>query len=53
MAEFLEACKSGDLEKIRALKAEGVDVQSSDSDGLNGLHLAALLGQWKLIKPLL
>ena len=53
MAEFLNACANGDVEKLQDFKTSGFDMQTCDSEGLNGLHLAIVNGNWKTLQFLL
>ena len=38
---LVEAARAGDLEQVRALIADGVDVSAADADGATALHWAA------------
>ena len=53
MAEFLNACITGDVEKLQDFKTSGFDMQTYDAEGLNGLHLAIVNGNWKILQFLL
>ena len=44
---LVDAVKQGDLEAVRVLLAEQVDVNAPEVDGTTALHWAANLGMWK------
>ena len=52
--EFLEACKSGNLENVKStlekLKIEGNDVNAQDAEGRSGLWLAASKGHLSVLE---
>eukprot|EP00878_Enallax_costatus_P040551 GHUV01046859.1.p1 GENE.GHUV01046859.1~~GHUV01046859.1.p1 ORF type:complete len:405 (+),score=62.50 GHUV01046859.1:907-2121(+) len=51
--EFLNACSSGNLERIRVMLQQGCDVNCADYDGRTGLMLAAAAGSIPAVKMLL
>uniref|UniRef100_A0A8D8VL02 Ankyrin-2 n=2 Tax=Cacopsylla melanoneura TaxID=428564 RepID=A0A8D8VL02_9HEMI len=50
---FLRAARAGHLEKLRELLESGVDINTSNANGLNALHLAAKDGHTTVVKALL
>lgn len=48
-----DAAKTGDIETIRALIAEAVDVSSAQGDGMTALHWAALNGDAQIAQLLI
>uniref|UniRef100_A0A914IDY5 glutaminase n=1 Tax=Globodera rostochiensis TaxID=31243 RepID=A0A914IDY5_GLORO len=53
VVNLLYACKNGDLETVRRLYLQGVNLNISDYDGRTALHLAACEGHALLLKFLL
>lgn len=50
---LLEAAREGDLERVRALLAQGADTAAVDQDSYTALHLAAEDGHTEIIECLL
>ncbi len=48
-----DAAMAGDLEVVRALLQQGVDVNAAQGDGMTGLHWTALYGDVEMAKMLL
>merc|ERR1719367_2692005 len=51
--KLLEAATSGDLEKVKALVANGADIQASDSGGNSPLHRACWKGKNDVVRFLI
>ena len=51
--EFWKAAKGGDVEKVKALLAEGVDVNARNPYGATAMSFAADKGQLEVIKVLI
>jgi len=51
--ELLNACKDGDLEKVKQLLEEGADVNVKDEKGRTALMFASWYGHKKVVKQLL
>lgn len=49
-APFLEAARLGDLEKIKLLQQQGVDVQVRNKQGETALHVSARYGHEEVVK---
>ncbi|XP_023315174.1 ankyrin-2-like isoform X2 [Trichogramma pretiosum] len=50
---FLRAARAGQLEKVLEYLDSGVDINTSNANGLNALHLAAKDGHLEIVKELL
>ncbi|XP_058801309.1 titin homolog isoform X2 [Phymastichus coffea] len=50
---FLRAARAGQLEKVLEYLDSGVDINSSNANGLNALHLAAKDGHFEIVQELL
>lgn len=50
---LLEAARDGDLDRVRALLADGVEIEVAGEDGLRPLHYAANGGHTEVVKELL
>ncbi|XP_033226769.1 ankyrin-3-like isoform X10 [Belonocnema kinseyi] len=50
---FLRAARAGELEKVLEFLESGVDINASNANGLNALHLAAKDGHMEIVKELL
>ncbi|KAL0125581.1 hypothetical protein PUN28_004590 [Cardiocondyla obscurior] len=50
---FLRAARAGQLEKILEYLESGVDINTSNANGLNALHLAAKDGHLEIVRELL
>jgi ankyrin repeat protein len=48
-----EAAQAGDIEKVKALLVQGIDVNGKDSRGLTLLHVASLSGHEELVRFLI
>ncbi|XP_043478904.1 ankyrin-2-like isoform X4 [Leptopilina heterotoma] len=51
--EFLRAARAGELEKVLEFLESGVDINTSNANGLNALHLASKDGHIEIVKELL
>jgi len=47
---LIDACHRGDLERVKQLVAEGVDVNQGDYDRRTPMHLAAADGNLEVVK---
>jgi ankyrin repeat protein len=52
-SQLLEACATGNLEKLTQLQLQEIDVQCFNDEGCNGLHLAIANGHWSIVWYLL
>ncbi len=52
-APLVEAARAGDMAKVKALLADGADVNSASGDGMTALHWASHLGDTALVALLL
>ncbi|XP_034933844.1 uncharacterized protein [Chelonus insularis] len=50
---FLRAARAGQLEKVLEFLESGVDINASNANGLNALHLAAKDGHLEIVRELL
>ncbi|XP_057337086.1 ankyrin-3-like isoform X14 [Microplitis mediator] len=50
---FLRAARAGQLEKVLEFLESGVDINASNANGLNALHLAAKDGHSEIVRELL
>ncbi|XP_015589451.1 ankyrin-3 isoform X7 [Cephus cinctus] len=50
---FLRAARAGQLEKVLEYLESGVDINASNANGLNALHLAAKDGHLEIVRELL
>ncbi|KAL1117549.1 hypothetical protein AAG570_003864, partial [Ranatra chinensis] len=50
---FLRAARAGQLDKVLLLIEQGVDINTSNANGLNALHLAAKDGHVEIVQELL
>ncbi|XP_044010733.1 ankyrin-3-like isoform X13 [Aphidius gifuensis] len=50
---FLRAARAGQLEKVLEFLETGVDINASNANGLNALHLAAKDGHLEIVRELL
>ncbi|XP_036146496.1 ankyrin-3 isoform X15 [Monomorium pharaonis] len=50
---FLRAARAGQLEKVLEYLESGVDINASNANGLNALHLAAKDGHLEIVRKLL
>ncbi|KAF1757176.1 hypothetical protein GCK72_013631 [Caenorhabditis remanei] len=52
-ASFLRAARAGDLEKVLELLRAGTDINTSNANGLNSLHLASKEGHSEVVRELI
>ncbi|CAI5449459.1 unnamed protein product [Caenorhabditis angaria] len=52
-ASFLRAARAGDLDKVLELLRSGTDINTSNANGLNALHLASKEGHKEVVRELI
>lgn len=52
MSDLIQACRNGDLEKVKELVKNGVDVNVKNFKGKTALHRAARYGYSEIVKYL-
>lgn len=51
--DLIIACKQGDIEKVKSILNNGVDIQSCSFQGATGLHTACQNGHIEIVKLLI